>query len=85
MDQRGKKTTIEGIVISDKMDKTIVVRVERLVKHPVFHKYIKRYVKYKAHDENNDCKTGDRVMISESRPLSKEKRWRMIQIVEKAQ
>jgi small subunit ribosomal protein S17 len=85
VDQRGKKTTIEGIVISDKMDKTIVVRVERLVKHPVFHKYIKRYVKYKAHDENNDCKTGDRVMISESRPLSKEKRWRMIQIVEKAQ
>lgn len=85
MDQRGKKTTIEGMVISDKMDKTIVVRVERLVKHPVFHKYIKRYVKYKAHDENNDCKTGDRVMISESRPLSKEKRWRMIQIVEKAQ
>jgi small subunit ribosomal protein S17 len=84
VEQRGKKTTIEGVVISDKMDKTVVVRVERLVKHPVFHKYIKRYVKYKAHDENNDCHFGDRVMIAESRPLSKEKRWRMVQIVEKA-
>jgi small subunit ribosomal protein S17 len=84
VEQRGKKTTIEGVVISDKMDKTIVVRVERLVKHPVFHKYIKRYVKYKAHDENNDCRFGDRVMIAASRPLSKEKRWRMVQIVEKA-
>ncbi|MBW6484715.1 MAG: 30S ribosomal protein S17 [Syntrophobacterales bacterium] len=84
MEKRGKKTTIEGVVISDKMDKTIVVRVERLVKHPIFHKYVKRFVKYKSHDEGNDCRKGDRVMIAESRPLSKEKRWRMVQIVEKA-
>lgn len=84
MEQRGKKTTIEGVVISNKMDKTIVVRVERLVKHPIFHKYVKRFVKYKAHDESNGCQMGDRVMIAESRPLSKEKRWRMVQIVEKA-
>jgi small subunit ribosomal protein S17 len=84
VDERGKKTTIEGIVVSDKMDKTVVVRVERLVKHTVFHKYVKRYVKYKAHDENNACGIGDRVMISESRPLSKEKRWRMVAIIEKA-
>lgn len=84
MEERGKKTTIEGIVVSNKMDKTIVVRVERLVKHPIFHKYIKRFVKYKAHDESNGCQIGDKVMIAESRPLSKEKRWRMVQIVEKA-
>ena len=84
MEQRKAKTRIEGIVISSKMNKTIVVKVERLVKHPVFHKYIKRHVKYKAHDEANVCQIGDRVMIAESRPLSKEKRWRMVQIVEKA-
>lgn len=84
MEQRKGKTKIEGIVISSKMNKTIVVRVERLVKHPVFHKYIKRHVKYKAHDEANLCQIGDRVTIAESRPLSKEKRWRMVQIVEKA-
>jgi small subunit ribosomal protein S17 len=84
VEQRKGKTKIEGIVISSKMNKTIVVRVERLVKHPVFHKYIKRHVKYKAHDEANLCQIGDRVTIAESRPLSKEKRWRMVQIVEKA-
>lgn len=84
MEEIGKKTTIEGIVVSNKMDKTIVVRVERLVKHPIFHKYVKRFVKYKAHDEGNGCQIGDRVLIAESRPLSKEKRWRMVQIVEKA-
>ena len=84
MEERGRKTKIEGVVVSDKMDKTVVVRVERLVRHPVFHKYIKRYVKYKAHDENNDCRMGDRVMIAASRPLSKEKRWRMVQIIERA-
>ena len=84
MEQRTAKTTMEGIVISSKMDKTIVVKVERLVKHPVFHKYVKRHVKYKAHDEANVCQVGDRVMIAESRPLSKEKRWRMVQMIEKA-
>lgn len=84
MEQRSKKMTIKGVVVGNKMDKTIVVRVQRLVKHPTFHKYIKRYVKYKAHDENNTCQVGDTVLIIESRPLSREKRWRMLQIVEKA-
>ena len=81
MEQRGNKITIKGIVVSNKMDKTIVVRAERLVKHSVFHKYIKRYVKYKAHDENNSCKIGDRVIIAESRPLSKDKCWKVRQII----
>jgi small subunit ribosomal protein S17 len=66
------------------MDKTIVVRTQRLVKHPVFHKYIRRYVKYKAHDEDNSCKIGDKVLIVESKPLSREKRWRMREILERA-
>jgi small subunit ribosomal protein S17 len=82
--QRGNKNTIKGVVVSNKMDKTIVVRAERLVKHAVFHKYIKRYEKYKAHDEQNSCQSGDKVLIIESRPLSKDKRWRMLQILEKA-
>ena len=84
MEQRGNKITIKGVVVSNKMDKTIVVRAERLVKHGVFHKYIKRYAKYKAHDESNSCKVGDKVLISESRPLSREKRWRMLEILDKA-
>jgi len=82
--QRSNKITIKGVVVSSKMDRTIVVRAERLVKHAVFHKYIKRYVKYKAHDEQNSCKVGDKVLIIESRPLSREKRWRMLEILEKA-
>lgn len=84
MEQRGNKITIKGVVVSSKMDKTIVVRAERLVKHPVFHKYIRRYVKYKAHDDQNSCQVGDKVLIIESRPLSKEKRWRMVEILDKA-
>ncbi len=84
MERRGNKISIKGIVVSSKMDKTIVVRAERLVKHTVFHKYIKRYVKYKAHDEQNRCKVGDKVLILESRPLSREKRWRMVEILGKA-
>lgn len=83
MEHRSNKITIKGVVVSNKMDRTIVVRVERLVKHPVFHKYIKRYVKYKAHDEQNSCQVGDKVLIIESRPLSREKRWRMLEILEK--
>jgi small subunit ribosomal protein S17 len=83
VEQRGNKISIKGIVVSSKMDKTIVVRAERLVKHTVFHKYIKRYVKYKAHDEQNTCKIGDKVLIIESRPLSREKRWRMVEILGK--
>jgi small subunit ribosomal protein S17 len=81
---QGNKRTIKGVVISDKMDKTIVVKAERLVKHPVFHKYVRKHVKYKAHDEQNECKTGDTVLIIEARPLSKEKRWRMLEILERA-
>ena len=81
---QANKRTIKGVVISDKMDKTIVVKAERLVKHPVFHKYVRKHVKYKAHDEKNQCKLGDTVLIIEARPLSKEKRWRMLEILEKA-
>ncbi len=81
---RGKRKTEVGTVISDKMDKTVVVRVERLVQHPKYKKYIKRYTKYKAHDEKNECRVGDKVLIIETRPLSKTKRWRVMQILEKA-
>ncbi len=73
-----------GIVVSDKMDKTVVVQVERLTMHPRFKKYIRRRKKYKAHDEQNACRTGDRVLIIESRPLSKDKRWRVLATLEKA-
>lgn len=84
MKDRGNKRVIKGVVVSNSMDKTIVVRTERLVKHPVFHKYIRRYVKYKAHDEDNSCNVGDKVLIVESRPLSGQKRWRMREILERA-
>jgi len=84
MKNRGNKRIIKGVVVSSTMDKTIVVRTERLVKHPVFHKYIRRYAKYKAHDEDNSCNIGDKVLIVESRPLSREKRWRMREILERA-
>jgi small subunit ribosomal protein S17 len=84
MAEKGNKRTIKGVVISGKMDKTIVVKAERLVKHPVFHKYVRKHMKYKAHDEQNQCKFGDTVLIIEARPLSKEKRWRMLEILEKA-
>jgi small subunit ribosomal protein S17 len=84
MKERGLRKTQTGIVISDKMDKTVVVQVDRLVKHPVYRKYVRRRAKFKAHDENNTCQKGDRVVIRETRPLSKTKRWRVSQIVEKA-
>ena len=73
-----------GFVVSDKMDKTAVVQVERLVKHPLYQKYIKRRSKFPAHDEKNQCTIGDKVLILESRPLSKTKKWRVSQILEKA-
>ena len=73
-----------GKVVSDKMDKTIVVAIEDSVKHPLYKKIIKRTVKLKAHDENNECAIGDRVRVMETRPLSKEKRWRLVEIIEKA-
>ena len=84
MDTRGNKRQVVGAVVSDKMDKSIVVLTERLVKHSLYKKYIKRRAKFTAHDENNECKIGDTVMITESRPLSKNKRWRLTKIIEKA-
>jgi small subunit ribosomal protein S17 len=85
MRERGNKRIIKGIVVSNKMDKTVVVRSESLVRHSVFHKYTRRYMKYMAHDEENACNIGDRVLIVESRPLSREKRWRVRTILEKAE
>ena len=73
-----------GTVVSDKMDKTIVVAVETRVKHPIYKKTVKRTYKLKAHDEENSCKVGDTVKVMETRPLSKDKRWRLVEIVEKA-
>jgi small subunit ribosomal protein S17 len=73
-----------GRVVSDKMDKTIVVAVETLVRHPLYGKPLKQTTKFKAHDENNECTVGDKVRIMETRPLSKDKRWRLVEIVEKA-
>lgn len=81
---RGNRRLISGIVVSDKMDKTVVVRTERLVKHKLFQKYIRRHNRYQAHDELNSCQVGDKVLIVESRPLSKQKRWQVRQILEKA-
>ncbi len=78
-----RKTRV-GKVVSDKMDKTIVVTVEDRVAHPLYKKIIKRTYRLKAHDENNECKTGDIVRVMETRPLSKDKRWRLVEIVEKA-
>ena len=84
MKERGLRKTQTGVVVSDKMDKTVVVQVDRLVKHPVYRKYVRRRAKFKAHDENNTCQKGDRVVIRETRPRSKTKRWQVSQIVEKA-
>ncbi|NLC02917.1 MAG: 30S ribosomal protein S17 [Tissierellia bacterium] len=82
--ERGKRKVRTGTVVSDKMDKTIVVAVETLVTHPLYRKQIKKTSKFKAHDENNECGQGDVVKIMETRPLSKDKRWRVLNIVEKA-
>jgi small subunit ribosomal protein S17 len=81
--ERGKSKERIGVVVSDKMDKTVVVKVDNMVKHPVYKKYIKRRVTYKAHDEQNSCAAGDKVLIVETRPLSKQKRWRVREILEK--
>lgn len=81
--ERGNQKTRTGVVTSDKMDKTVVVKVEKLVKHPTYKKYIKRRVTYKAHDEQNQCGIGDKVTIVETRPLSRDKRWRVREILEK--
>ncbi len=85
MKERGHRRTQVGVVVSDKMDKTVVVRVDKVLRHPIYKKYIQRKGKYKAHDEKNECSVGDRVLIIESRPLSKEKRWRVCKTLEKAE
>ena len=82
MSERGHRKTRVGVVVSDKMEKTVLVKVDRLVKHSVYSKYIKRSDKYKVHDELNSSKVGDRVQIIECRPLSKDKRWSLKQIIE---
>ena len=84
MSERNMRKTAIGKVASDKMDKTIVVVVEDSVKHKLYNKIVKRSVRFKAHDENNEAHIGDRVKIMETRPLSKDKRWRLVEIVEKA-
>ena len=81
--ERGRRT-VTGQVVSDKMDKTISVSIERLIKHPVYGKYIRRTTKVLAHDESNECKAGDRVTISECRPMSKRKAWQVVNVVERA-
>ncbi len=85
MSERNLRKTRVGKVISNKMDKTIVVAVENSVKHPLYKKIVKKTYKLKAHDENNEAGIGDTVMVMETRPLSKDKRWRLVSIVEKAQ
>jgi len=83
-EQKVIKRTLTGKVVSDKMDKTITVKVERQVKHPLYGKFIKRSTKVHAHDEDNACKMGDTVTVVESRPLSKSKSWQLVEVVEKA-
>ena len=84
MSDRNLRKTRVGMVVSDKMDKTVVVAIQDNVKHPLYKKIIKRTVKFKAHDEKNECGVGDKVVIMETRPLSKDKRWRVTEIIEKA-
>ena len=84
METRNRRKVKIGTVVSNKMDKTIVVAIEYNVKHPLYGKIVKRTYKLKAHDENNECKVGDRVKVMETRPLSKDKRWRLVEIIERA-
>ncbi len=84
MENRGYRKTRTGIVTSDKMDKTVVVSIKTKVRHPLYGKMVNRTRKFKAHDENNECGVGDFVKIMETRPLSKDKRWRVVEIIEKA-
>lgn len=83
-EERKRRKTLRGRVVSDKMQKSIVVTIERLVKHPLYGKRIKRTSRHTAHDENNECKEGDLVEIMETRPLSKTKRWRVLRVIERA-
>ena len=82
--ERNLRKTRVGVVTSDKMDKTVVVTIKDKVRHPLYNKIVNRTVKYKAHDENNECGVGDKVLIMECRPYSKDKRWRVVEIIEKA-
>lgn len=81
---RGHRKRLVGFVVSDKMDKTVTVQVEGLKKHPAYKKYVTRSSKYKAHDEQNDCRVGDKVLIEETRPLSRDKRWKVKQVLIRA-
>jgi len=83
MEERNRRKTKVGLVISNKMDKTVVVAVEDFVRHSLYGKSVKRTKKFKAHDENNECNIGDKVRIMETRPLSKDKRWRLVNVIEK--
>ncbi|HHY41615.1 MAG TPA: 30S ribosomal protein S17 [Thermoanaerobacterales bacterium] len=85
MAERNQRKVRTGVVVSDKMDKTVVVAVERSMRHPLYGKTIRKTKKFKAHDENNECRVGDVVTIMETRPLSRDKRWRVVKIVQKAQ
>lgn len=83
--ERGRRQVLTGTVVSDKQDKTVTVAVESTILHPLYHRIVKRTSKYAAHDENNECRQGDRVIITQSRPLSRRKRWRVREIVQRAQ
>jgi small subunit ribosomal protein S17 len=85
MEERGMRKVLTGKIVSDKMDKTVVVAVESLVRHPLYQRTIRRTKKFKAHDEENTCRIGDKVRMMETRPLSKEKRWRIIEVLERAE
>ncbi len=85
MEERASRKTRTGVVVSNKMDKTVVIEVENYSKHRLYGKIIKKTKKYKVHDENNECRVGDRIKAMETRPLSKEKRWRLFEIVKKAE
>ncbi len=83
--ENSERQTLQGLVVSDKMDKTVVVEVERTVMHPLYQRYLRRRKKYHAHDEANDCKVGDKVTITSCRPLSRTKRWRVSEVVRRAE
>jgi small subunit ribosomal protein S17 len=85
MEERGMRKVLTGKIVSDKMEKTVVVAVESLVRHPLYQRTIRRTKRFKAHDEENSCRIGDKVRMMETRPLSKEKRWRIIEILERAE
>ena len=82
--ERSRRKTRVGKVVSDRMEKTVVVSIERLVKHPIYGRYVRRRAKFKVHDETNQCRVGDTIRFMETRPLSKDKRWRFVEFVERA-